>query len=304
MRHKFREGYVKIEAVEVSNLQTLYIDVYFLLNFTVDIISAFFALRFSRLSCSLTRLVLSSALLALSAVLIIFIEEYTLVKYALSVFVLFISSFIIIYRVSLARRMKYILSFLIFEGLVGGITSFFWELIDKHFADTGEGGVENSSLLFFALIVLLSIGVFKMIISFFSNIEGEKSVKIRIELLGMTLTCEAFVDNGNMATDPMDMRPVLILKPDLARSILPENVVELSDTDNIERNLRKRIRLIPISSATGVRVLTGVRPDKVYTLSEQGETEIFVTLAIDKEGGDFGGYPALMPSVAICDAFR
>ena len=243
-------------------------------------------------------------LLALSSVIVIFIEEYTAVKYLLSVLVLFISSFIIIYRTSATRRMKYLLSFLIFEGLVGGITTFFWELLDKHFSGTGEGSVENSSLLFFALILLLSIGVFKMIISFFSNIEGEKSVKIRIELLGRSLTCEAFVDNGNMATDPMDMRPVLILKPTVARSILPENVVELSDTDNIERDLRKRIRLIPISSASGVRVLTGVRPDKVYALSERGEAEIFVTIAIDKEGGDFGGYPALMPSVAICDAFR
>jgi hypothetical protein len=107
-----------------------------------------------------------------------------------------------------------------------------------------------------------------------------------------------------MATDPMDMRPVLILKPSLARQIFPASIVELSDVDSLGRDIRKRIRLIPISSEMGVKVLTGVRPDRVAVIKEGREEQIFVTLAIDKEEGDFGGYLALMPSVAISDAVR
>ena len=297
-------SYVKIDAVEVSKLQTLYIDVYFLLNFTVDFISAFFALRLSKLGSSLSRLIVFSALLSLFSVLIIFIDDFLLLKYALSIIVLLISSFIIIYGVSFKRRVKYILSFIIFEGLVGGITTFLWDILDKYLKGSEEVAVENSRLLFFAIIVMLSVGVFKMIVSFFSHVEGCESVKIRIEFIDKSIVCDAFVDTGNMATDPMDMRPVLILKPELAKRILPSNVIELCDVDNIDREIRRRIRLIPISGAVGVRVLTGVRPDKVLVIRDKGEEEIFVTLAIDKEGGDFGGYLALMPSVAICDAFK
>ena len=109
-------SYVKIDAVEVSKLQTLYIDVYFLLNFTVDFISAFFALRLSKLGSSLSRLIVFSALLSLFSVLIIFIDDFLLLKYALSIIVLLISSFIIIYGVSFKRRVKYILSFIFYNN--------------------------------------------------------------------------------------------------------------------------------------------------------------------------------------------
>ena len=285
-------------------MQTLYIDVYFLVNFTVDIISSFFALRLSRLESNMKRLIFSSLLLSLFSVFMVFIEDMLLLKYALSCATLLLSSFIIISGVSFKRRLKYVFSFIIFEGLVGGFTSFLWGVLDKHLKGGEENRVENSRLLFFAVIVLLSVGVFKMIISFFSHIESEGSVKIRIELLDKSIICDAFVDSGNMATDPMDMRPILILKPSLAKKILPINVIELSDVDGIDKEIRRRIRLIPISGASGVKVLTGIRPDRVLVIRDGREEEIFVTLAIDKEGGDFGGYPALMPSVAICDAIR
>ena len=288
----------------MSKLQTLYIDVYFLLNFTVDLISAFFALRMSKLDSTLSRLIIFSVILSLFSVLVIFIDDMVALKYALSIAVLFVSTFIIIYRVSFKRRIKYILSFIIFEGLVGGITTFLWDILDKYLKGSEEVEVENSRLLFFAIIVMLSVGVFKMIVSFFSHIEGCESVKIRINFIEKSIVCDAFVDTGNMATDPMDMRPVLILKPELAKKILPSNVIELCDIDNIDREIRRRIRLIPISGAVGVRVLTGVRPDKVFVIRDGGEEEIFVTLAIDKEGGDFGGFLALMPAVAIYDAIR
>ena len=304
MRHEIYQVYVKIDAVEVSKLQTLYIDVYFLLNFTVDVISAFFALRLSKLDSTISRLILFSALLSLLSVLIIFIEDMVALKYIVSLIVLFISTYIIIYGVSFKRRIKYILSFMIFEGLVGGITTFLWDILDKYLKGSEEVEVENSRLLFFAIIVMLSVGVFKMIVSFFSHIEGCESVKIRINFIEKSVVCDAFVDTGNMATDPMDMRPVLILKPELAKKLLPSNVIELCDIDNIDREIRRRIRLIPISGAIGVRVLTGVRPDKVVVIRDEGEEEIFVTLAIDKEGGDFGGFLALMPAVAIYDAVR
>lgn len=286
-------------------MQTLYIDVYFLVNFTVDIISSFFALRMSKLESNMKRLIFSSILLSLFSVFIVFIEDMLFLKYALSCATLLLSSFIIIISgVSFKRRLKYVFSFIIFEGLVGGFTSFLWEVLDKHLKGGEENRVENSRLLFFAVIVLLSVGVFKMIISFFSHIESEGCVKIKIEVLDKSVICDAFVDSGNMATDPMDMRPILILKPSLAKSILPSNVIELSDVDGIDKEMRRRIRLIPISGASGVKVLTGVRPDRVLVIRDGHEEEIFVTLAIDKEGGDFGGYPALMPSVAICDAIR
>jgi hypothetical protein len=65
--------------------------------------------------------------------------------------------------------------------------------------------------------------------------------------------------------------------------------------------MRKRIRLIPISRDGKTHVLTGVKIDSVRAVSGGVYEDVAVTVAIDKEGGDFGGYEALMPSAALCN---
>ena len=138
-----------------------------------------------------------------------------------------------------------------------------------------------------------------MIVSFFSNIESEGSVDVEISFLNNKTVVSAFVDSGNLAIDPMDMSPILLIKKEIAKTILPENIIELTGIDSLDRSVKKRIRLIPVSRGGHTHVLVGVKADKVKVLKGESEEEITVTLAIDKEGGDFGGYRALMPSAAL-----
>ena len=68
--------------------------------------------------------------------------------------------------------------------------------------------------------------------------------------------------------------------------------------------MKKRIRLIPISRGGHTHVLVGVKADSVKVVKDNKTEELFVTLAIDKEGGDVGGFMALMPSAALDHALR
>jgi hypothetical protein len=138
-----------------------------------------------------------------------------------------------------------------------------------------------------------------MIVAFFSGRVGSGSVKIKIEFLGKSILSEAFIDSGNLALDPMDMRPVMFIKEHKAREFLPENIINLKDPDLLDKAIRKRIRLIPVSTGTKTRVLTGIKVDKVFVLCKGRQEEISVTLAIDSEGGDYGGFDLLMPAAAI-----
>ena len=92
------------------------------------------------------------------------------------------------------------------------------------------------------------------------------------------------------------------MKKDLAKTFLPKNIIELSEIDSLDKNVKKRIRLIPVTMGDRTHVLVGVKADKVKLIKAEGEEEISVTLAIDKEGGDYGGYKALMPSAALDNA--
>ena len=287
-------------------MQTLYIDVYFLINFTVDILALYFAALFSKVPTSVRRLILSALLGALAAVGIILMPEKTLPKIFFSAVSLIAMTSFATKRVRLVRRAKFTFSFFMFLALVGGVTYYLWDVFDKFLYEKidGFGGVANRKLLFFSIVVLLSIGVFKMIVSFFSNIESEGNVEIEIAFGDKRLRLEAFVDSGNLAIDPMDMRPVLFIKSNVAADIFPENVISLRDPDSLDRSVRKRIRLIPISRSGATHVLTGVRVDSVSIITKDKREEIGVTVAIDKDEGSFGGYDALLPSAVVGDAIH
>lgn len=283
-------------------MKTLYIDVYFLINFTVDVLAIYFSAIFSKIPTTSKRLIFTALLGALIAVITVLLPEIPILKMMFSTVGLLLITFFTPKNVGLKRKIKFMLSFLIFEALMGGIVSLIWNILDKTVhkgvIDSGGGSV-NRKMLFFSLIVLLCIGVFKMIVSFFSNIESEGSVEIEIDFLGKKQRIQAFIDSGNLAVDPMDMRPVLLLKKEKAKYILPENIIELSDPDALNRDIRKRIRLIPITRGGVTHVLTGIKADSVKIIKNGNAEELFVTVAIDKEGGTYGGYSALMPSAAL-----
>ena len=123
-----------------------------------------------------------------------------------------------------------------------------------------------------------------MLVSFFSSNECEGSVELEISFLDNTAVVSAFVDSGNLAVDPMDMSPILLLKENVAKSILPENIISLCDIDSLDRNVKKRIRLIPVSRGGATHVLVGVKADGVRIINGEDREDIRVTLAIDKEG--------------------
>lgn len=287
-------------------MKTLYIDVYFLINFTVDLLALYFASCFSKMPTSTKRLLISSAVGALIAVGVVLLPEYAILKFIIATAGLIAMGFIAPKRVSVRRKLKFVFAFLIFEALLGGAVSFLWGILDKYisnFFDGAEGGAVNRKMLFLSLIVLLSIGVFKMLVSFFSNIESEGSVDVEISFLDNTAVVSAFVDSGNLAVDPMDLSPILLLKKEVAKTILPENIIELSNIDSLERKVKKRIRLVPLSRGGETHVMVGVKADAVRLVGGKNE-ELRVTLVIDKEGGDFGGYKALMPAAALDNAIR
>ena len=284
-------------------MRTLYIDVYFMINFTVDMLAMYFAAVFSAVPTTVKRIAAASAIGAFAACGIVFLTEWIIPKIILTFLSLVMMAFIGARRISVQRRAKFVCSFIIFEALVGGIVTFIWSFLDKYLyekLESAAGGEVNRKLLAFALIVLLSIGVFKMLVSIFSNTKCAGSVVLEIDFLDKRITTEAFIDSGNLAIDPMDMRPVLLIKTELARLLLPENVIHLRDPDTIDREIRRRIRLIPISRGGATHVLTGVRADHVRVITDTDKSEeVSVTLAIDREEGSYGGYDALMPAAAL-----
>ena len=284
-------------------MQTLYIDVYFLINFSIDLLSLYFAARIAKLPTTVIRLLLGAGVGAIVALLNLFLDAswfcYVCLLLGFIIMILIATG-----RVRLYRKIKFAFCFSIVEMLVGGFVYFMYDVLDEHLVGLIEGeggGAENRSLLLLAIIVLMSIGVFKCLISVCSFSSGSYYVNLIIKLWGKSFSGEALVDSGNIATDPLDNRSVMLLGSDAAEKILGVSVSEITNTLSLPDELKKKIRFIPVSFGGVNRLLLGFRPDSVAVITDGREEFIDVTLAIDIEGGKYGGANMLVSAAAIRD---
>lgn len=286
-------------------LKTLYIDVYFLINFTIDILAIFIAAKLSSIRARMLRVIVSSAFGAFLAIVNLFAEKNFLRFVFAAIFVLLMSLYVCA-GVSIKRRAKFIALFYFSSFVISGAVTYVYEILDKYLIGFFEEAevMENRSALIVSLVILLAIGVLRILIMVFNNSINEKSARIYFKVADKTLELDALVDSGNLVKDPMNMNPVLFLKKIAASSIFPTEVIELSDIDNLENSYRKRIRLIPVTRNGETHVMTGVRVDEVAIYNNDGKREaINATIVIDKEGGTFGGFEALVPYAAVKNVF-
>lgn len=283
-------------------MRTLYVDIFFLINLTVDMLAVYFASVFSAVPTTGRRILVSSALGALIAVLSVVLADKTLLNILWMLAGIIVITAIGAQGAGIKRRFRFAFSFVIFEALCGAVVSFMWNIFDKYLygiIKNVQGGTVNRKLLILAVSILISLGVIKVIVAFFSDGLNGSKVRVEICFIDKRVELDAFVDTGNFAVDPMDMRPVMLIKRSVANKLFPAELVELRDPDLLDRETRKRIRLIPMSNGGSTHVLTGVRPDSAKIISDKGIEELRLTVAIDREGGDYGGYEALIPASAL-----
>lgn len=281
-----------------------YIDVYFLVNFSVDILSLSFASSLSKVRTTLIRTVLLSfvgSVLATASVLFF----NGLVFETLASFIFFLLIFVFLTKnVNFYRRIKVTLIFIVLEALMGGLVSFGYAFLDRHFGKFllfENEEMPNRRLLALALLILLASGVFRLLVLFFTHTATQKSVSVSISLLGKETLVEALVDTGNLLTDPVSERPVMLLKLNFARKLYDNFPSNTADVQEVDKALLKRICVIPAHSIGGKGLLIGIRADevKIFDDSDNSEQAIDIIIAADKEDGTYGGFGALIPAAAL-----
>ncbi|MBR2931013.1 MAG: sigma-E processing peptidase SpoIIGA [Clostridia bacterium] len=279
-------------------MQVLYVDVYFLINFSVDMLACFLTASLLHIKTDIPRLLILSFLGGASALVDIFFED-PVVALINGVCYLLFAGMIIAKELSLWRRVRFVVAFLILEMTLGGVVSFAYGLLDRYLApfleDSGTG--ENRRALILSVFILLAIGVLRLFIMMLSDGTRVKVARMKAGIGDRSIEFDALVDSGNLVKDPMSMAPVVFLKPSLAEKLFPKELLSLEDVDKLDHVHKRRIRLIPVTRGEETHVAIGMVPDEASLPDEGGS--IRITLAIDKEEGTYGGYLALMPSSVL-----
>ena len=166
-------------------MQTIYIDVYFLINFTVDILALYFGAAFSKTPTTVKRLIIGALVGGGQAVLYVLLMDFSFLTYPVTLLSFILCTYIVAWGLSLYRKVRFLVSFLLFEILIGGLVYYGYLFLDR--LGTGEsvgGRLENQKLLILSLLVLLSIGVIKLLLLFFGNIRSERSARLSVFFSG------------------------------------------------------------------------------------------------------------------------
>jgi sigma-E processing peptidase SpoIIGA len=285
-------------------MKTVYVDIYFLINFCVDVIALAIALYVMKIKCGIKRLVLSGFVGAFYAVLgIIFSDKrYIMPILTLPIFLLMI--IIVTNGVSWVRKIKYASAFLLSEIIIGGFVYYGFCMLDLWLENYGGSGesLENRNLLTWSVIVLFSYGIVKIMMHLIGNARSERCVRVCVGYDGREESFEALVDTGNLVED-VGGRPVIFITEELAEKIIGEKIDFTKDVTRLDEKIRKRVRFIPVKAIEGTRMLPGFLSDYVTVVNKGKYENISVSFAIDKKGELYGGYHALMPAVAIDNVF-
>ena len=275
-------------------MQTLYIDVYFLINFTVNILALYFSALFSKIKSTLVRLLICACIGSLSACIIVLLD-FKGIFFALT---LLMSAALIVYifcvKTSLVKQIKFFAAFMLFEALIGGLVNFAYTLLDKYLYPKlipEEFGAENRSILLLALMILFSFGVVKLMFYIFRGIGAERSTSVKIFFYEDEISATALIDSGNLVTDPISSRPVVFVKSEVLRPLI-KKYGNLSVSN--DPRIKTRFRVIPVKTIGAERVLIGLRCDKLFLGNCNRVTEDIV-IALDEDDGTYGGHKVLVP---------
>jgi len=194
-------------------MKTVYIDVYFLINFCVDAMSLALALKYMKINTSFARIIISATVGALYAVLGVLLSELEMLMLPIGFVIFFVMIINVTMKMRFVRRAKFTVAFLVLQILIGGFVYFSYTFLDRVLGEgeiiTGEVG--NRRLLIWSLIVLLCYGVVKVLIGVFRTNDSEKVVRLCVGFSGREISFDALVDTGNLAIDPTSGDPVVLL---------------------------------------------------------------------------------------------
>lgn len=277
-------------------MRVLYIDVYFLINFTVNLLALYFSCTLLHFPIRRWRLCLCAMLGALLAVVSVLWHEKFFLLLAASIVILLGMIMLAGAGGSAFRRLRLALLFFLFEFLIGGIVHFGYGFLEEKIGDLWvESGVENRKLLYLCALILLALGILRLAVSLLESGAHEKSCEVEIRIGEKRFFGSALVDSGNFLRDPLDGASVVLIKSRVAERLLPSAFLS-EDIAALEKDHQKKLRLIPVRIMGSQRILLGIRPDDFSIFLKKKKEHVRVTVAYDKEKGDYEGYSVLISS--------
>ena len=280
--------YNKGEVIRVG--QTVYADVLFLINFSMDFLVFYICARLSGRRLHVVRSACAAVLGGIYGVCALFMPEESLIAPVCDVAVM-----IAICAVSFHSKSESTRTFLgrcaLFAGvsaILGGIMSAMYSLLNRSGLSSLEGGDgDDISIWLFALLAAAGGAAAFAGGRRAKRIAVSKQSEVEISFGGKSVVLRAMTDTGNMLTDPLGGRAVAICELDAVASIFPSELVDfwrcgdVSTVSHLSPENAARLRFIPAKGALASKcsLLCAIVPERVSISVRDGKRDADLLLA-------------------------
>ena len=270
---------------------TIYVDLYFLLNFVLDLFSILICQRVLGYRLRIARLILASFIGACYSVAVLRFSA----PYAILVHLMF-GALMLLIACGFGSTRRFLRLLLLFFGvcfLLGGAVTAIGRGISLFRTAGSRGHLTLSIVLAAALIggmICLYWGRSTLLK------KGHHALSVTVNINGHRLTFKGYADSGNVLRDPLEATPVILANRTLSHQIYglftnrPPPSLAYTDPKFYEG---MPLRLIPCDTVAGKVILPAL---KITEAEVEGET-IALCIALDfARKGDYCGFDALIPS--------
>ena len=277
---------------------TVYADVLFLVNFSLDYVSLYITGRLLSRPMRTWRLCAAASVGACYAVSALFFDVPEIIYLMLTLSVSALMCVCAYRRVGIVGTLgASVLLFCVGCALGGAMTAIY--SIGAGYSDSLSDGGDNVGAGVMIGVALLATAAVAVGGRVMRRRRGVSVVSVTVEADGKTVTLDALSDSGNLLRDPTSGRPALIISTTAAARLLPPEAVGLAGVEDVASGigtlppeLFPRVRLLPVSNVYGSGLLLGYRPDRVTV----GGRDYDCILALSDKRGGFGGCDAVLPA--------
>ena len=289
--------------------QTVYLDIYFLINFSMDFLGLFLSARLVERRIKYYRLVIAAGVGAAYACVALFLSATGLWRLLLDALACLVVGGVAAFDRRALKSVPYFsLVFGAVSIILGGAMTALFYLFNRLGVDLlfgGGGGGDGISVWLFAILAGISALLALKGGGALKKRAVRKRGRIEIEYGGKRTSLSCLYDSGNLLREPISRLPCVLVELDALSSVLPYSLTEAVKKGNItliEERERSRVRLIPSQSATGKAMLVGFRVDALRIDMGGGaaKTDAYVVLMTEKISEK--GIKALVPSEIVLGA--
>lgn len=280
------------------DIQTVYADLLFLVNFSMDMLCLILVAKLTSKRLSYVRALVAAAIGGIYSVAVLFIPNFPFLSFFLHLVCGIVISLTAFAKKgnSLGALASDTAMFFISSALLGGIMTAAFNLLNL--TDIGSGGSEENGIPL--LLILSAGGVSALAARIGGNYLKRRASKIYAEVeitLGeRTLKLNSICDSGNLLHDSISGKSVVVADEKYIEYFFEgRKTLSLTELTSLPQELVKRAVLIPFQTAAGKRTLVAFRPHRLILLKNGKRRDVDALVGFAPLGGTPEDCAALIP---------